>query len=83
MLSLQSSWIELCDRCSGTAAVVFDETGPHVFTIMGGKAHRVFVTPGADHGNEIEISGPVQAGAMVAVQGAYELQDGMSVRASR
>ena len=65
------------------AAVVFDETGAHVFTIMGGKAHRVFVEPGADHGDEIEISGPVQAGVMVAVQGAYELQDGMSVRAAR
>ena len=65
------------------AAVVFDETGAHVFIIMGGKAHRVFVKPGADHGDEIEISGPVAAGVMVAVQGAYELQDGMSVRATR
>ena len=62
------------------AAVVFDETGAHVFTIMGGKAHRVFVRPGAGHGPDIEISGPVAAGAMVAVQGAYELQDGMGVR---
>lgn len=65
------------------AAVVFDETGAHVFTITGGKAHRVFVKPGEGHGDEIEISGPVQAGAMVAVQGAYELQDGMSVRAAQ
>jgi RND family efflux transporter MFP subunit len=62
------------------AAVVFDETGPHVFTVSGGKAHRVFVQTGADQGQEIEVKGPLAAGALVAVQGAYELQDGMSVR---
>jgi RND family efflux transporter MFP subunit len=64
------------------AALVFDETGPHVFTVAGGKAHRVFVKAGADHGPEIEVTGPLAAEAMVAVQGAYELQDGMSVRAA-
>ena len=62
------------------ASVVFDETGPHVFTVAGGKAHRVFVTVGADQGLDIEVKGPLAAGALVAVQGAYELQDGMSVR---
>ena len=62
------------------AAVVFDETGAHIFTIMGGKAHRVFVKVGGDHGEDIEVQGPIAAGATVAVQGAYELQDGMSVR---
>lgn len=62
------------------SAVVFDETGPHLFTLSGGHAHRVFVKVGADHGELIEISGPVQAGALVAVEGAYELQDGMAVR---
>lgn len=62
------------------AAVVFDETGPHIFTVAGGKAHRVFVKVGLDHGDEVEISGPVQAGAEVAVEGAYELQDGMAVK---
>ena len=62
------------------ASVVFDETGPHLFTIAGGKAHRVFVTVGADQGQDIEVRGPLAAGAVVAVQGAYELQDGMSVR---
>ena len=62
------------------AAVVFDETGTHVFTVMGGKARRVFVTAGADHGADIEVKGPLAAGTLVAVQGAYELQDGMSVR---
>ena len=61
-------------------AVVFDETGAHVFVIAGGKAQRVFVTAGHDHGDEIEISGPIHAGQVVAVQGAYELQDGMAVK---
>ena len=62
------------------AAVVFDETGPHVFTVSGGKAHRVFVTVGADHDQDIEVRGAITAGTLVAVQGAYELQDGMGVR---
>ena len=62
-------------------AVVFDETGTHLFTVVGGKAHRVFVKAGDGHGDQIEVSGPISAGTMVAVQGAYELQDGMSVRA--
>ena len=62
------------------AAVVFDETGAHVFTIVGGKAHRVFVTVGADQGDDVEVSGPIKAGDSVAVVGAYELQDGMPVK---
>jgi RND family efflux transporter MFP subunit len=62
------------------AAVVFDETGPHVFTLADGKAHRVFVTVGIDDGDTIEIKGGVAAGAQVAVQGAYELQDGMAAK---
>ncbi len=63
------------------AAIVFDETGPHLFTVSGGKAHRVFVKTGADRGDDTEITGPVAPGAMVAVEGAYELQDGMAVKA--
>jgi membrane fusion protein (multidrug efflux system) len=62
-------------------SIVFDETGPHLFTISGGKAHRVFVKAGPDQGDEVEITGPVAAGALVAVEGAYELQDGMAVKA--
>lgn len=62
------------------ASVVFDETGAHVFTIAASKAHRVFVTVGGDHGDAIEVSGALAPGAMVAVEGAYELQDGMAVR---
>jgi RND family efflux transporter MFP subunit len=62
------------------AAVVFDETGPHLFTIAGGKAHRIFVKVGLDLGEEIEVIGPIMAGAAIAVEGAYELQDGMAVK---
>lgn len=62
------------------ASVVFDDTGPHLFTISGGKAHRVFVRVGADHADFIEVAGPVAGGAAVAVEGAYELQDEMAVR---
>ena len=61
------------------AAVVFDETGPHVFTVSDGKAHRVFVTVGQDDGDNIEIKG-LTSGVEVAVEGAYELQDGMAAK---
>jgi len=62
------------------AAVVFDETGPHVFVLTGGKAQRVFVQLGLNHGDDVEVAGKVVAGAQVAVEGAYELQDGMPVK---
>ena len=62
-------------------AVVFDETGTHLFVVSGGKAHRVFVQTGRTYGQGVEISGPVQAGQAVAVQGADELEDGMAVKA--
>jgi RND family efflux transporter MFP subunit len=62
------------------ASVVFDETGPHVFVLATGKAQRVFVTLGLNHGDDVEISGKLAAGAQVAVEGAYELQDGMPVK---
>jgi multidrug efflux pump subunit AcrA (membrane-fusion protein) len=60
--------------------VVFDETGPHVFVLAGGKAQRVFVTLGLNHGDDVEVAGKLAAGAQVAVEGAYELQDGMAVK---
>ena len=62
------------------ASVVFDETGPHVFVVAGGKAERVFVTLGLNHGDDVEIGGKLAAGSQVAVEGAYELQDGMPVK---
>jgi RND family efflux transporter MFP subunit len=62
------------------ASVVFDETGPHIFLVSGGKAHRTFVGLGLDYGPDVEITGQLPAGAQVAVEGAYELQDGMAVK---
>ncbi len=62
------------------AAVVFDETGDHVFVVRGGKALRVFVGVGRSYGDRVEVTGPVAAGQQVAVEGAYELQDGMTVK---
>jgi len=62
------------------AAVVFDETGDHVFVVEGGKARRVFVTVGHDYGDQVEVKGAIAAGQAVAVQGAYELEDGMAVK---
>lgn len=62
------------------AALVYDEAGAHVFVIKAGKAHLAAVTPGAESGDDIEISGDVHAGDSVAVTGAYQLQDGWPVR---
>jgi RND family efflux transporter MFP subunit len=64
-------------------AVVFDETGTHLFVVRGGRAARVFVTVGRDYGDGIEVKGPIAAGQEVAVEGAYELQDGMAVKVAK
>jgi RND family efflux transporter MFP subunit len=61
-------------------AVVFDETGTHLFVVSGGKAHRVFIQTGRTYGDRIEVTGPLQPGQAVAVQGADELEDGMAVK---
>jgi RND family efflux transporter MFP subunit len=62
------------------ACVVFDETGAHLFTVAGGQAKRVDVTVGRDVGDALEVQGPLQPGASVVVEGAYQLEDGMAVR---
>ena len=62
------------------AAVVYDEDGAHVFVIKAGKAYQVGVKTGAEQGEAIEISGAVKAGDLLAVDGAYQLQDGWPVR---
>lgn len=62
------------------AAVVFDDTGAHIFTVAGGKASRVQVEIGRDQGGAYEVKGPLRAGTLVAVSGAYQLEDGMKVR---
>ncbi len=65
------------------ASVVYDDTGSHIFVVAGGKASRVDVTIGRQFGPRVEIKGDISAGQNVAVAGAYQLQDGMSVRLTR
>ena len=61
-------------------AIVPEEDHTLLFTVENGRAVRHVVRPGRDDGEVVEIEGPgVVAGAQVVVQGAAELQDGMSV----
>jgi len=62
------------------AAVVFDEDGAHIFVVRVGKARQVAVTTGPEQGDDIEVIGALKAGDAVAVQGAYQIQDGQAVR---
>lgn len=65
------------------AAVLRDETGPYVFQVVDEHAKRVNVsTPGAENEQEIAIEGAFDAASKIAVQGAYELEDGMAVHES-
>lgn len=61
-------------------SVVFDETGEHVFRVAGGKAGRIDVSVVRGVGDAYEVKGPLNAGDTVAVEGAFQLEDGMSVR---
>ncbi len=62
------------------AAVVYDEAGAHLFVVRRGKARQVAVTPGETQGDDLEVAGALTAGEAVAVQSAYQLQDGLAVR---
>ena len=62
------------------ASVVFDETGEHVFRVAGGKAGRIDVSVVRGVGDAYEVKGPLNAGDTVAVEGAFQLEDGMTVR---
>jgi RND family efflux transporter MFP subunit len=62
------------------ASVVFDETGEHLFRVSGGKAARVDVSVVRGVGDAYEVKGPLNAGDTVAVEGAFQLEDGMTVR---
>jgi RND family efflux transporter MFP subunit len=61
-------------------AVVFDDTGAHVFAVNGDKATRVSVAVGREDPDVYEVKGALKAGQSVAVTGAYQLEDGMVVR---
>ncbi len=64
-------------------AVVYGESGAHVYTAHGGKAHEVAVSTGAQQGGDIEVSGALATGDPVVVQGAYQVQDGLAVRTAK
>lgn len=64
-------------------AVLSDKKGSYLFTISGGKAHRVAVRAGIQDHGWVAVSGPgLSAGQTVAVLGNYELHDGDRVRES-
>jgi RND family efflux transporter MFP subunit len=61
-------------------ALVLEEDRTVLFTVENGRAVRHVVRSRLDDGEVVEVEGPgVVAGAEVVVQGAAELQDGMSV----
>ena len=62
------------------AAVVFDETGDHVFVIAGGKARRVFVAVGHDYGDQVEVEGRRCGRPDRRRPGRLRAQDGMAVK---
>lgn len=61
-------------------ALLRDEQGAYVFTMVDGKAHRVDVTAGADDGAYVAVTKGLKAGERVVTLGNYELEDGMAVR---
>lgn len=61
-------------------AVLVDGKGAYVFQVTDGKATRVDVTLLGTHGDIDAVSGPVDAGRAIVVQGNYQLSNGMAVR---
>jgi len=62
------------------SAVLRDSKGDYLFVVRQGKAHRVDVHKGLEAGALVGVSGHLQAGEPVVVEGNYELSDGMAVR---
>ncbi len=65
------------------SAVLRDARGSYVFTVVGGKAKRIAVETGVEHGDWIEITKGLEAGEPVVAIGNYELADGMAVREAK
>jgi len=64
-------------------AVLSDGKGDYVFQVADGKAVRVDVrlAAGAGAGGQMDVvSGPIDAGRKLVVQGNYQLDDGAAVR---
>jgi len=62
------------------SAVLADDQGRYVFIVRGGVAHRVPVHTTIETPDWVGISGALQSGNRVVVEGNYELQDGDAVR---
>ncbi|MCG6863200.1 MAG: efflux RND transporter periplasmic adaptor subunit [Chromatiaceae bacterium] len=62
------------------SAVLRDAQGSFVFTVVTGKAKRIAVETGVEHGDWIEITRGLEAAERVVDSGNYELADGMAVR---
>ena len=62
------------------AAVLIDDKGSYLFTVKGGKAHRVDVETGPDDGKYIAVTHGIKTGDRVVTVGNYELEDGMAIQ---
>ncbi len=61
-------------------AVLTQQGKPFVFTVEGGKAHRVALQAGLDDGVRVEVLGGLAPGDLVVVSGAQALSDGQACR---
>ncbi|TAN31266.1 efflux RND transporter periplasmic adaptor subunit [bacterium] len=64
------------------SAVLSDAQGSYIFQVHDGKAHRVNVKAGLEHGGQVLVQGGFASGEPVVSLGNYELRDGMAVRGS-
>ena len=62
-------------------AVLTDDRGPYLFQIADGKAVRVDVALAGTKGDTDAVRGKLDPSRPVVVQGNYQLDDGMAVRA--
>ncbi len=65
------------------SALLRDESGDYVFTVVSDHAHRVDVEILVDRTSDVAISGDVAAGDPVVVSGTYQLTDGTQVELDR
>ena len=75
--------IQLASRTSlvvPRSAVLKEGGESYIYTVAGGKAHRVKVQTGLEQDGMVAVAGSMQAGDKVVVTGNYELSDGMAVR---
>jgi len=61
-------------------ALVLDKGKAAVFVVKDNKALQVPVVPGESYGSKVEVSGKIEPGQMVVVQGNERLRGGQAVR---